>query len=881
MDASRWERVQAVFHKIVELGPNLRMQALEGECIGDPDLMDAVLRMLQSDGDPAVLLDAPLAEVADRFLAASPRPAHRNIGPWEIRHVLGEGGMGTVFFAVRSDLGTSAAVKILRDSWLSPARRERFAREQHTLAHLDHPNIARLLDASTLEDGTPYFVMEYVEGLHLDDYCDVHACAVNERLRLFRSVCEAVQFAHGRAVIHRDLKPSNVLVSASGSVKLLDFGIARQLDELGAGTDLTRTGLRMLTPAFASPEQLRGEPSAVGADVYSLGVILYRLLTGHVPFDELRNDAEIAGLAARRDVVRPSLVARRVEQKGGGQAPGISRTAWNDLDVICLKAMHNDVTQRYASAEALIRDIDHYLAGEPVEARPDSVAYRFGKFVRRHRVPVTAASAALIAAAFLIGLFTARLAKERNAALAEAARTQRIQQFMRNLFDGADPDAGPAHDLRVAAILDKGVLEAGALEKDPEIQAELYQHLGDIYRKLGDLSRAEELFQAALGKRRATAGGSSALVAETMGMLALLRADQAKLGEAEQLGREALEMSRRSLPPGHPTISEATEGLGRILEEKGEYAKAIPLLEEAVRQRSSAQHSAADRAGAMYELANAYFYAGRYKEAEDLNQRVLRINREIYGDRHPRVAEVLVNLGAIQQDLGKYVESERFHRQALEITRGFFGENHYRTAAGFTLLARSLVFQKRYDDALPLLRRAVAVQERVFGPVHPKVASAVNELGTVALQKGDTNGAKGHFRRMLEIYRAVYPGGHYLIATATSNLASAYLAANDLTNAETLFRAAVDRFTRTLSADHPSTAIARVKLGRTLLRQRRFEEAEAQTIAGLEILSKQMNPSVSWLKSARTDLAEIYKALGQKDKESAVRVELVGSASQK
>lgn len=878
MDVARWERIQLLFHKVVELEPHEQTQVLARECAGDPATMNEVLRMLRSDKQPAPLLDTQLGEIAGQLLSESPNSTRKRIGLWEIQHVLGEGGMGTVFYAVRHDLGTAAAIKVLRDSWLSPARRERFAQEQQTLAHLDHPNIARLLDANTLEDGTPYFVMEYVDGLHLDDYCDRNASDLQQRLQLFRSVCEAVQFAHGRAVIHRDLKPSNVLVNTNGMVKLLDFGVARQIDAFGSEPDVTRTGLRLLTPAFAAPEQLRGEPATVSADVYSLGVIFYRLLTGRLPFDELRGNAEISGLALDRVVVRPSLVARRVSQKGGN-ALDIRRGAWNDLDVICLKAMHNDVRQRYASAEALIRDIDHFLAGEPLEARPESLLYRLGKFIRRNRVPMTVAAVAFVAVIVLIGLFTVRLTKERNAALAEAARTQRIQQFMRNLFEGGDPDAGPAHDLRVAALLEKGALEAQALDKDPVIQAELYQYLGDISRKLGDLPRAEQLLLAALDKWQALTGASSASVAETMSMLALLRADQARLEEAEKLGREALDMSRRSLPPGHPKVAQAVEGLGHILEEKGDYGNAIPLLEDAVRQRSSPEHSLSDRAGTLYELANAYFYAGWYKDAETLNRQVLEMNREIYGERHPRVAEVLVNLGAIQHDLGNYPESERFHRQALEITRQFFGDTHYRTAAGLTLLARSLVFQKRYEEAMPLLSNAISIQEGVFGPVHPRVASAVNELGTVALQRGDTEGAKRQYRRMLQVYRTVYPAGHYLIGTAISNLASAHLAARELDDAEKLFREAVRIFTQTLSADHLNTAIARVKLGRTLLRQRRFADAEIESAAGFEILRKQMNPSVSWLNSARTDLAEIYKAQGKKEKESAVRLELAAASS--
>jgi serine/threonine-protein kinase len=882
MDPARWERIQELFHRVVDLDADAQRRALELACVDDPTLLDEVLQMLTRDRNAPALLDTPLNAVADGVLSTKSPYAdtHRRVGAYEIQRVLGEGGMGTVFFAVRQDLGTPAAIKILRDSWISPARRERFAREQYLLARLDHPNIARLLDASTLEDGTPYFVMEFVDGLHLDLYCESQSATIRERLRLFRAVCEAVHFAHQHAVIHRDLKPSNVLVKADGVVKLLDFGIARQLDDFYPASDVTKTGLRLMTPAFASPEQIRGEPAAVGNDVYSLGVILYRLITGRLPFDELNDRSDMGAIAVGRNVVRPSLVARRVAAKvdsAVAMAPA-SDSDWAELDVICLKAMHNDVGQRYGSVEGLLRDIDHFLKGEPLEARPDSLSYRARKFVRRRRAAVASAALALLAVFLLVTFFLTRLAAERNTVLAEAARTQRIQQFLRNLFQGGDTDAGPAKDLPVTALLDRGVLEARALDKDPVTQAELFQTLGDIYQKLGNLERANELFTAALDRRRGTSASPTVAEAEVIASLALLRAEQAQMAEAEKLARQALSMGRAVAPEGHPLIATSSEALGHVLSEKGAYSEAIPILEETVRLRSdSRRYSASDLAGSLYELGNAYFYAGRYKDSERVNQRVLRMNQEIYGARHPRVADALVNLGAIQQDLGNYAEAERFQRQALEITRAFFGDTHHRTAAGFTMVARSLVFQSKFDEATAFLQQALSVQERVFGPVHPRVASALNELGTVALQRGNVAEAKKDFSRMAEIYRSVYDGKHYLMGTALSNLASAYLAGKEHERAEALFREAVAIFTRAQSAEHLNTAIARMKLGRTLLRQRRFDEAEAEVSAGFRILRAQVNPSVSWLNSARKDLVEIYESLGRPEKAGEFRAQLASA----
>ncbi|MBL0157232.1 MAG: serine/threonine protein kinase [Bryobacterales bacterium] len=887
MDAGRWETIQSLFHSVADLPEAERAAALRASCGGDQDLMDEVLGMLAADGQSAALLDDGVVPLAERVMGAPviPPEAYQDVGPYQIQRVLGEGGMGTVFLGVRTDLGSVAAIKILRDAWISPARRERFSLEQRTLARLDHPNIARLLDADTLPDGTPFFVMEYVDGEPLDgDYCDRHGCSLAQRLRLFRSVCEAVQFAHQHAVIHRDLKPSNILVTADGAVKLLDFGIAKHMGELDAVADLTRTGLRLMTPAYASPEQIRGERAALHTDVYSLGVVLYQLLTGRLPFDVgEQKSLEAALQLVERDAVRPSLVARRVMDKspGGRNLLAASASAWADLDVLCLTAMHKDPRRRYGSAEALIRDIDHYLRGEPLEARPDTWSYRLGKFVRRRRQAVAAGVAALVAVAALVVFFTIRLTTERNAALAEAARTQRIQRFMMNLFQGGDTEAGPAKDLRVATLIERGVQEARTLDQDPAVQAELYQTLGEIYQKLGSLDQADGLLTSSLERRRAIAGGDGPGVAESLVAMGLLRVDQAKLDDAERLARAGLQLSRKNMGADHPAVATATDALGKVLGEQGKYAEAIPVLEEAVRLRSAPGAAAADLASSLYELANVYFYAGRYPEAEALNQRVLAISRRIYGERHPRVAEALVNLGAIQQDLGHYAEAERFHRQALPITQAYYGADHYRTASNITMVARALVFQKRLEEAVALLQQALAIQQRVFGKSHPRVASALNELGNVAVARRQFDEAKIAFRRMAEIYRDVYAGKHYLIGTAVSNLGSAYMAEKNWVQAEGLFREALAMFEQTLAPDHLNIAIARIKLGRTLLRQKRYGEAEMATGAGYRILTRQTSPAVSWLNSARTDLAEAYDALRQPEKAAAFRKELAQIQAQK
>jgi serine/threonine-protein kinase len=769
--------------------------------------------------------------------------------------------MGVVYLAERRDLGSLAAIKILRDAWLSAGRRERFAAEQRTLAHLNHPAIAHLHDAGSLKDGTPWIVMEYVEGEPLTEYCRKHRTSIEGRLELVRSVCEAVQYAHGQAVIHRDLKPSNILVKADGTVKLLDFGIARHLEREDGTIDQTRTSLRLMTPAYAAPELIRGERAGIHSDVYALGVIMYELLVGERPF------------IAEREPERPSIAARRraTIEDPVPSGRGAGHTSWSDLDVLCLTALHNDPARRYRTVDALVRDVDHYLAGEPLEARPDTVGYRLGKFVRRHRAAVAAAMLALTTLAGLVVFYTVRLTQARNAAVAEAARTERIQRFMLNLFEGGDPGVGPADTLRVITLVDRGVQEAQSLGAEPAVQAELYGTLGGIYQKLGQLDRADSLLQASLDRRQSILGATHPDVAASLVALGLLRSDQAKYEEAERLVRDGLELSRRTLAPDHPDTAAATAALGHVLVERGSYGQAIEMLEEAVRLRSAKRAVSAELAATLHELSNAHFYEGHWATAESFSQRSMSMHRELYGDRHPHVADDLVNLGAIQHEQGRYREAEQYYRKALEITRAWYGADHYRTASNLTMVGRTIVFLKRYDEAKVLLEEARAIQEGVFGPDHPRVASAVNDLGSVALRQSAYDQAEAAFRRMAEIYRKAYPGNHYLIGTAVSNLASVYQARSEYPEAERLFRDALGIYRATLPAGHLNIGIAQIKLGRSLLRQKRYAEAEREALAGYNILAKQTSPSVIWLQSAREDLTAIYEALGQPAKAAEFR----------
>ena len=811
MDGARWKQVQSLFHEVADLPEKDRRAHLLAECGGDNTLMADVLAMLEEDNRGASMLDTGVAHVASHLVgtAAPAVPAIPDFGPYRIREVLGEGGMGVVYLAERADLGSLVAVKVLRDAWVSTARRERFRSEQRTLAQLNHPFIARLYDADTLPDGTPWFAMEYVDGVPLTGYCRNLQSSLRDRLDLFRQVCDAVQYAHENAVIHRDLKPSNILVKAGGAVRLLDFGIAKQLDTLDTPVDHTRTGLRLMTPAYAAPEQVLGGPIGVYTDVYALGVILYELLSGRSPFDlSNRSAGEIEQIIVSQEPERPSMAAPETVQLALAD-----KTSWADLDVLCLTAMHKDPQRRYRTVEALIRDIHHYLHGEPLEARPDSLRYRAGKFVRRSRRSLAVTAAVLTVILGLVVFFTARLAMARNVALAEAARTQRIQHFVLNLFEGGDEAAGPADSLRVVTLLDRGVAEARSLDREPEVQAELYQTLGGIYRKLGKLDRADALFEAALDRRRALFGPEHREVAESLVALGSLRVDQARLSDAEQLVRQGLAMSRRIFPTKHPAVARATAALGIVLEHRGDYDQAITLLDEAIRAQSLPGSSQSDLATSLSELANTQFYAGRYAISDSLNRRVLEMHRQIHGSHHPSVADDLSTLAPSNSTWAIIRKPRSSRARRWTSINRWYGNNHPETAASLTFLSQALIREDRYDEADGLLRRALAIQEAVYGKVHPRVATTLGELATLAMKRGNLDEAEAGFRATAENFRAVHGDKHYTVAIALSNLASVYLEKKEYARAERLFKEVIERYKVSLSADHLTPASRRSSWG--------------------------------------------------------------------
>lgn len=862
MSREDWALVQDVFHDAVDAPAEARATLVEERLATRPDLADRVRALLIEDSGPA-LLDVGLDQVARHVLGPGAQEPER-IGRYRLIRRLGKGGMGTVYLVDREDLGRQDALKVLTDGALSPMRKARFLREQRILSGLSHPGIAQLHDADVLPDGTPFFVMEYVAGVSLDVFCEENELSTRDRVRLFRDVCSAVGFAHGRAVIHRDLKPSNVLVTEDGVAKLLDFGISKDVAELQP--DATGTGLRMMTPAYAAPEQILGESVGVFTDVYALGVILYQLIAGRLPFD-------VTGLSpsqAERALLetQPSTPSRASSARG--VARDLSRAEWDDLDVLCAKAMHREADRRYASVDALIRDLDHFLARQPLDARPDSPAYRLAKFTQRHKSPILAGVAVLALLSITSVFYAIRIGQARDRALEEAERARRIQAFTENLFQGGDDVVGPADTLRVATLLERGVSEARLLGGLPETQSEMYVTLGTMFSRLGRFDRADSLFTAAHDVRVREGVGD---FAETLAAMGELKVRQGQYEEAESMLREALRAYGSGETDGGLDAAMASVALGTSLEGQGEYEEAIDVTTNAIEVLARVAPGSADLSSALAALSTTHFYAGNYDDADSLTLAAMSIDRELHGDGHPTIADGLINLAAAEVRRGRYVEAEPYFREAVEIFETYHGADHPQTASALRMLGNDLLFQGRLAEAEPLLERALRTQERALSPLHPRLANTLNDLAYVRLESGSHADAIALYRRVVEIYETSNGPRHYFVAIGLSNLANALSQGGELSAAEAMFRDVIERFVESRGIDHLDTGIARIKLGRVLLGQERHEEAERELLHGYGIVSDGAAPTVSWLRAARSDLISVYEATGRPDLAERYRLE--------
>lgn len=817
---ARKRRAFVLLREALELEPAQRAAFAEAQATGDPALLTLLRQLLAAESAPN-LLDAGAVGVAERLAgeADDELTTGTQVGGWTIQRRVGRGGMGAVFLAVRDGDGyvQHGALKWIKRGMDSGEILARFRRERRILAQLQHPQIARLLDGGVSESGQPWFVMEYVAGVALNEWAAGARITLTQRLDLFVQLTEAVAYAHGQLVVHRDLKPGNVLVDANGQPHLLDFGVAKVLeeDEIGAQT---QTGARFMSRAYAAPEQVRGEHVGTAVDVYALGVLLFELLSGARFHD---NPAAQAGAASDR-----LSNAAAAAGGGGGVAP---RQLRGDLGIIVARATNTDPARRYATAQALADDVRRYLRGAPILARRDSGWYRLKRYVARHRL----ASAALLLALLAIFAGSALALSQARRAAREAELAQAAQRFLTGVFDAAAPDAAAGARITARELLDQGVARVDQeLAGQPALQAQMRQTLGTLYRQLGQLDQAATLLTQA--REGFVAQGNKDSIVDNAIELARTHRERAEFTEAlAQI--DAAE--KTASDPARRAVLLAERAL--INDRQGSFADGLQAI-----QAAAALSAGLGQAGVREQARERQIEAlllsrmARYDEADVAFRDAIARAESAFGKDHSQVGEVRNDYATMLVDRQRSADAERELRIALDIRRKRFGPRHAAVGESLQILGIALRQQGRIDDCAAALDEALAIQREALGPRHPNIASTLNSLATLAMSRQD-------FGRMVDLLaeaRGIFEENRLLDSaqglTVQSNLGIGLTRLERFDEAEPLLRAALARHRANVGDMHPLVMSSLNGLSQLQRRRGNGAEAEALATEGVAIADK-------------------------------------------
>ncbi len=785
---------------------------------------------------------ADLTDVGDfqrtRGVAAEAAAMPRQIGRYRVLEVIGRGGMGTVFLAEQVEpIRRQVAVKVIRSAIADTHTAYRFEAERQALARMSHPCIAQVYEAGDTEAGQPFFAMEYIPGEPITDYCDRACLTLDQRLDLFTAVCGGIHHAHQKGILHRDIKPQNVLVATEQGKpvpKIIDFGIAKALDEAHGGAGLTAHGMVVGTPSYLSPELVaadRADPDT-RSDVYSLGVLLFELLTGTRPFGRpgdsfvqvVRQVAggEVPAPSARWKALSESQRGKRATRRGTTPA-GIARRLRGDLDWITLKATARERERRYDSAAELAADVERHRRIEPVEAGPPHRLYVLGKFLRRYRsaVVATALVVATLAAGVAARTLEARRAN-REAAAARQAQTeaQQVVDFLIELFEVNDPGTARGNTVTARELLDRGAEKIRSrLADQPLSRARLLDTIGVVYRRMDLPEPAKPLLQ------------------------------------------KALEIREDQLGPNHPDVATSLDHLGEVDWLGGDYAAAQAALERALAIREKAfGPDDLSVAAALDDLGSVLVSQGEFKTAEPVLRRALAIREKALGPDDLLVAASLDDLGVLTLDRFDPAVAEPLLRRALAIREARLGADHPEVAVSANGLGICLYRLHRDAESAEVLSRALAIREKVFGPESAPVAQTLNNLSNPYLELGRQDEAEAAMVRAGAIFEKVLGPGHPRVGLVFTNLADFYLRRGDTRAAEALFRRAVGVLETALGPDHPNVSFPLRGLAESLHRQGRLVEGAVPCRRALAIREKAFGPDDGMTTSLEKDCAGWFGA---------------------
>lgn len=893
MDPARWQQVEAICAGASELAPGDRAAYLREACGDDEGLAAEVLGLLAELDRCPSFLERPLVDAALAAAVDAGPSLPRQIGPYQVIGRLGRGGMGEVFLATRrvEDLEQRVALKVIRHGMATDEVLARFRQERRILAQLDHPHIARLLDAGATDDGRPYFVMEYVIGEPIDVYCRRRGVAVDERLRLILAISDAVQHAHRNLIVHRDIKPGNILVTDNGTPKLLDFGIGKVLagDPADSGPQ-TSAEARLLTPDYAAPEQIRGDPVTTATDVHGLGILLYQLLTGRHPYlADGRSRAEVERAILETTPALPSEAVAHADPSSGAPPPGgttLRRRLAGDLDTIVLRALSKEPARRYGSAADLGEDLVRHLDGLPVTARPDTIGYRLGKFVRRHRTTVAVATAiglGLATAAGTMVVQSRRIALEAERVTRERDKALEVRGFLMEMFGATGGSQAVGDTVTVRRLLDLQVERLDREFQEPsDLKAEMLEVLADGYDRLGLLQTAEPLARRALALRRQLVDSLHPDVGFALNLSGWIVHELGRSLEAAPMLREAVAVRRAAGPRYRRDLARSLNDLGVVLNALQRHDSAETVLSEALAIRE-AEFGPTHRAVGITasNLAASHYLQGRYQEAITIQDRAVRALEAAVGRDHQRTIVALANAAAMRRVLGDWSSAATAYRDLLARQTRLQGEDHPVTGQALINLGTVLLEHGTGDPTSPalieadsLFRRAEVVFAGRLGPQHPQVGVALSGLGSTLNERGRLGEAREILERAVALLHAAQGDAHLTTANALQRLAAVEWRLGDAGRAITLQRRSLTGIERAAGARHPETARAQATLCSYLtFEPAHLEEAGNLCEAALRTIREAPPAFRRYLPQFMVWLARVRLGLGQSEAASTLLAE--------